>query len=73
MQSAKATSFSPDSIEQGPVGEPYYHLELEDGRTGYVRAYEVVHLATDVDPMQTAAECIPPRQSAHLLGRARPC
>ena len=39
------------------VGEPYYHLKLEDGGTGSVRAYEVVHLPTDVDPMQTAAEC----------------
>jgi hypothetical protein len=52
----KGTKFQPDAIEQGPAGGAYYHVKLEDGRAGYISAHEVVHLATQIDPMQTAAD-----------------
>ncbi len=54
---AKGTKLQPDAIEEGPVGSPYYHLKVEDGRVGYISAHEVVHVATQIDPVQTAAEC----------------
>jgi hypothetical protein len=53
----KGSKFQPVAIEQGPAGAAYYHVKLEDGRTGYISAHEVVHVATQIDPMQTATEC----------------
>jgi len=46
-----------DGIERGVTSDAYYHVTLEDGRTGYIGAFQLVTFGTDVDPAQTAAEC----------------
>jgi hypothetical protein len=51
------TKLQPDGIERGITSDAYYHVKLEDGRTGYVSAFELLASATDVDPAQAAAEC----------------
>jgi hypothetical protein len=51
------TKFQPDGIEQGPFGNPYYHVKLTDGRTGYILASELRANATDIDLDKVAAEC----------------
>jgi hypothetical protein len=35
----------------------FYHVKLEDDRTGYISAFHLVRFATDVDPAQAAADC----------------
>lgn len=55
---AKGSKLQPDAVEEGPVGSPYYRVKLKDGRAGYISAHEVVNVATQTDPMQTAADCI---------------
>jgi hypothetical protein len=52
------TKLQTDGIERGITSDPEYHVKLEDGRAGYIDALQLVTFATDVDPMQTAAECI---------------
>jgi hypothetical protein len=47
----------PDGIERGITSDAFYHVTLEDGRTGYISAFALVSFATDVDPAQAAAEC----------------
>jgi hypothetical protein len=66
---AKGSKLQPDAIEEGSVGTAYYHVKLEDGRAGYISAHEVVHLATQIDPMQTAADCI--RRGEPRVGMSR--
>lgn len=51
------TKLQPDGIERGRTSTAYYHVNLEDGRTGYISAFELLTSATDVDPAQAAAEC----------------
>jgi hypothetical protein len=46
-----------DGIERGVTGDAYYHVTLEDGRSGYIDAFILVTFATDIDPAQIAAEC----------------
>jgi hypothetical protein len=46
-----------DGIERGVTSAAYYHVKLEDGRTGYISAFDLVRFGTDVDPAQAAAEC----------------
>ncbi|MFZ0146798.1 MAG: hypothetical protein WBG18_16965 [Xanthobacteraceae bacterium] len=46
-----------DGIERGVTSDAYYHVKLEDGRTGYISAFNLVRFGTDVDPAQAAAEC----------------
>ena len=46
-----------DGIERGITSDAHYHVKLEDGRTGYIEAFGLIRFATDVDPMQAAAEC----------------
>ena len=46
-----------DGIERGVTSDAYYHVTLEDGRTGYIAALDLVRFATNVDPAQAAAEC----------------
>jgi hypothetical protein len=46
-----------DGIERGATSDVYYHVTLEDGRSGYIDAFILVTFATDVDPAQIAAEC----------------
>jgi hypothetical protein len=47
----------PDGIERGITSDAFYHVRLEDGRTGYISAFALVSFGTDVDPAQAAAEC----------------
>lgn len=54
----KGSKLQVDGIEQGPLGDAYYHINVEGGPAGYVSASGLIVRATDVDPMQTAAECI---------------
>jgi hypothetical protein len=51
------TKLQLDGIERGVTSDAYYHVKLEDGRAGYISAFGLLRFATDVDPMQTAAEC----------------
>jgi hypothetical protein len=51
------TKLQLDGIERRVTSDAYYHVTLEDGRTGYVAALDLVRFATDVDPAQAAAEC----------------
>jgi hypothetical protein len=51
------TKLQPDGIERGITSDAYYHVKLEDGRTGYIDVLVLVGFATDVDPVQAAAEC----------------
>jgi len=53
----EGTKLQLDGIERGVTSDAYYHVKLEDGRTGYISAFELVTFATDVDPAQAAAEC----------------
>jgi len=46
-----------DGIERGITSDAYYHVKLEDGRIGYVTAFDLIRFGTDVDPAQAAAEC----------------
>jgi hypothetical protein len=46
-----------DGIERGVTSDAFYHVKLEDGRTGYISALNLVRFGTDVDPTQAAAEC----------------
>jgi hypothetical protein len=46
-----------DGIERGITSDAHFHVKLEDGRTGYIEAFGLIRFATDVDPMQAAAEC----------------
>jgi hypothetical protein len=41
----------------GATSDVYYHVTLEDGRSGYIDAFILVTFATDIDPAQIAAEC----------------
>jgi hypothetical protein len=51
------TRLQTDGIERGVTTSAYYHVTLEDGRTGYIAALDLLRFATDVDPKQAAAEC----------------
>ena len=51
------TKLQTDGIERGVTSDAYYHVKLEDGRAGYISALDLVRFATDVDPVQAAAEC----------------
>ena len=46
-----------DGIERGVTSDAYYHVTLEDGRTGYISAFDLVRFGTDVDPAQATVEC----------------
>lgn len=65
----KGSKLQADAIEEGPVGTAHYHVKLEDGRAGYIQASELVVMATQTDPMQTAAECI--RRGQPRVGMSR--
>ena len=43
---------APDGIERGITSDAYYHVRLEDGRTGYISVLELERFGTDVDPAQ---------------------
>ena len=51
------TKLQPDGIERGITSDAYYHVRLEDGRTGYISVLELEKFGTDVDPAEAAAEC----------------
>jgi len=51
------TKLQLDGIERGITNDAYYHVTLEDGRTGYVSAFDLVRFGTDIDPAQAAADC----------------
>ena len=51
------TKLQTDGIERGVTSDAYYHVTLEDGRTGYIAAFGLLRFATDVDPTQAAADC----------------
>ena len=51
------TRLRPDGIERGITSEAYYHVTLDDNRTGYISAFQLVAFATNTDPAQAAAEC----------------
>jgi hypothetical protein len=51
------TKLQPDGIERGTFGAPYYHVNLADGRTGYVDASSFVSNATAIDLEKAAADC----------------
>jgi hypothetical protein len=51
------TKLQTDGIERGVTSNAYYHVRLEDGRTGYLAVLDLVRFATDVDPVQAAADC----------------
>lgn len=53
----RGSKLRPDGVERGITSDAYYHVKLEDGRTGYISAFELVSFGTDVDPAQAAAEC----------------
>jgi len=46
-----------DGIERGITSDAYYHVKLEDGRTGYIAALNLVRIGTNVNLAETAAEC----------------
>jgi hypothetical protein len=46
-----------DGIERGINSNAYYYVTLEDGRTGYISALDLVAFITDVDPALAVAEC----------------
>ena len=54
---AATTKLEPDGIEQGTFGNPYFHVRLADGRTGYIQVTNFIALTTDVDLEKAAAEC----------------
>jgi hypothetical protein len=51
------TKLQTDGVERGVTTDAFYHVTLEDGRTGYVEAFGLLRFATDVDPAQAAADC----------------
>jgi hypothetical protein len=51
------TKLEPDGIEQGTFGNPYFHVRLADGRTGYIEVTNFIALTTDIDLEKAAAEC----------------
>jgi hypothetical protein len=51
------TKLQLDGIERGINSNAYYYVTLEDGRTGYIFAFDLVGFVTDVDPARAAAEC----------------
>jgi hypothetical protein len=51
------TRLQPDGIEEGVFGNPYYHVKLADGRTGYVNASTFAVETTEADLEKVAAEC----------------
>ena len=53
----EGTKLQPDGIERGITSDAYYHVRLEDGRTGYISVLELERFGTDVDPAEAAAEC----------------
>jgi hypothetical protein len=63
------TKLQLDGIDRGVTSDAFYHVKLEDGRTGYISAFELLIYATDVDPMQAAAECI--RRGDPRVGMSR--
>ena len=54
---AVTSKLQPDGIEQGTFGNPYYHVKLADGRTGYVDASTFALETTEIDLVKEAAEC----------------
>lgn len=54
---AVTTKLQPDGIEEGMFGNPYYHVKLADGRTGYVNASTFAVETTENDLEKAAAEC----------------
>jgi hypothetical protein len=46
-----------DGIEKGTFGNPYFHVRLADGRTGYIEVTNFIALTTDIDLEKAAAEC----------------
>lgn len=62
----EGTKLRTDGIERGVTSTAYYHVTLEDGRTGYIEAFGFLRFATDVDPAQAAADC--KRQGDPRLG-----
>jgi len=53
----RGTRLRPDGIERGITSDAYYHVTLDDNRTGYISAFQLVAFATNTDPAQAAAEC----------------
>lgn len=59
---ARGTHLKIDALvpNQAPDGraifDPYYHVTLDDGRSGYFSA-DLLVMATDVNPVVAAAEC----------------
>jgi len=53
----RGSKLQPDGIERGITSDAYYHVKVEDGRTGYIFAFELLAFATNVDPAETGAEC----------------
>ena len=51
------TKLQLDGIERGVTTDAFYHVKLEDGRTGYIEAFHLIRFGTDVDPAQAVAEC----------------
>jgi hypothetical protein len=53
----KIDGLVPNQASDGrPIFDPYYHLTLDDGRTGYL-SVQMLFTATDIDPAAAAAEC----------------
>ena len=44
-----------DGLVSG-LGGPFYHVVLDDGRTGYIWA-DYLRSGTDIDPVKAAADC----------------
>jgi hypothetical protein len=53
----------------GITSDAFYHVKLEDGRTGYIEAFSLMRFATGVDPMQAAADCV--RRGEPRVGMTR--
>ncbi|MGN6747353.1 MAG: hypothetical protein ACTHJS_02050 [Xanthobacteraceae bacterium] len=53
----EGTKLHTDGVERGVTTDAYYHVTLDDGRTGYIEAFGLLRFATDVDPAQAAADC----------------
>jgi uncharacterized MAPEG superfamily protein len=51
------TKLQLNGIERGINSNAYYYVTLEDGRTGYIFAFDLVAFITDVDPALAVAEC----------------
>jgi hypothetical protein len=48
-----------DGIESGGVvaGIAFFHVTLDDGRTGYIMTFDLMGHGTDIDPVKAAADC----------------